>query len=61
MVLGVLFGPLAIYYGVKAMKQKKAMGETDGVAGLWVAGVLGGIDSLGGLVFAGVFVWAMFK
>jgi uncharacterized RDD family membrane protein YckC len=42
--LGLLFGPLTFYYAVKGLKQKKAMGETDGRAGLWVAMVFAAIE-----------------
>ncbi len=51
--LGVLFGPLAIYYGVKGLKQKKAMGESDGKTGLWVAIVLGSLEIAVSLIFIG--------
>ncbi len=51
--LGVLFGPLAIYYGVKGLKQKKAMGESDGKTGLWVAVVLGSLEIAASLIFLG--------
>ena len=38
---GVLLGPLAIYYAIKGLRQKKAMGESDGRVGLWLAILLG--------------------
>ncbi len=51
--IGILFGPLAIYYGVKGLKQKKAMGESDGKPGLWVAIVLGSIEIAASLFLLG--------
>ncbi len=49
--LGLLFGPLAIYYGVKGLKQKKAMDESDGKTGLWMAIILGGLEIAVSLTF----------
>ncbi len=59
--LGILFGPLAIYYGVKALKQKKSMGENDGMVGIWAAIVLGGLECAAGIFFAGALIMAMVK
>jgi hypothetical protein len=56
-ILGFILGPLAIYYGVKALKQKKSMGETDGIAGIWVAMVIGGLVTAGGLFFIGFLIF----
>jgi hypothetical protein len=49
--LGLLFGPLAIYYASKGLKQKKAMDESDGKAGLWIAIVVGALEIVGGAFF----------
>jgi uncharacterized paraquat-inducible protein A len=61
MVFGVLFGPLAIYYGIKGVKQKRAMGESDGIVGLWAAIVLGGIECAVGIFFAATLIKGMFR
>ena len=47
--LSVLFGVLAIYYGVKGLRQKKQMGERDGVIGVWIAMFFGSLEAIGGL------------
>ena len=60
-VFSMLLGPLAIYYGVRGLKQKKEMGEEDGIAGIWTAMVIGGIETIGGVVLVGMFVVSMFK
>jgi len=59
--LGFLFGPLAIYYGIKGLKQKKEMGESDGLVGLRVAIVIGSLESIGGALFMGFFIYGMLK
>ena len=57
MFLGILFGPLAIFYGVKALRQKKEFGETDGRTGVWIAMVIGIVEALVGIFMIGsVFV-----
>jgi len=61
MIFGVLFGPLAIYYGVKGVKQKKAMGESDGLVSLWAAIVVGGIECAIGIFFATTFIRGIFR
>ena len=61
MILGILFGPLAIYYGVKGLKQKKAMGESDGLTGLWLAIVVGVVEAGVGVFFVFTFVKGMLR
>ena len=46
--IGILLGPLALYYGIKGLKQKKEMGETDGRFGIFVAMTLGVIEMVAG-------------
>jgi hypothetical protein len=60
-LFAIVFGPLAIYYGVKALKQKKAMGEEDGFAGIWLAILIGSLQVAGGLVLIGLLVSGMMK
>jgi hypothetical protein len=60
-VLAIVLGPLAIYYGVKALKQKKAMGEEDGLVVIWLAIVLGVVQLGVGLVFIGMLIFRMMK
>lgn len=51
----VAFAPLAIYYGIRALKQKKAMGETDGKILVWVSMLLAVVDIGFGLVMTAAF------
>jgi hypothetical protein len=46
-----VIGPLAIYYGAKALRQKKKLNETDGLVGIWAAMVLGAIETAVGMFF----------
>jgi hypothetical protein len=48
--IGPVAGPAAILYGVKGLRQKREMGDTDGVVGVWVAMVLGGLAAVGWIV-----------
>jgi hypothetical protein len=45
----IFFGPLAIYYAVKGLRQKDRMKESDAIVGLWAALILGILESLIGL------------
>jgi len=54
--LCVLFGPLAIYYGIKGLRQKKALGESEGIAGIWVAMALGLLETAAGVAFIGFMI-----
>ncbi len=47
----IVAGPAAVYYGIKGLRQKREMGETEGRVGVWLAIVLGGLE---GLVWMGV-------
>ncbi|HVS29849.1 MAG TPA: hypothetical protein VMS98_00200 [Thermoanaerobaculia bacterium] len=60
-VLGLLFGPLTIYYAVKAFKLKKEMGEEDGKGFLWVAITFGVIETVVGIFFLGALVMGMLE
>ena len=55
----VLLGPLAVYYGIKGLRQKKAMDETDGRVGVWIAMILGAAETIGGLVLIGFLIFGM--
>ncbi len=49
--IGILTGLLAIYYGIRGLRQKKELGDRDGVAGIWGAITLGVLESLiGGFI-----------
>jgi hypothetical protein len=57
----IVLGPLAIYYGVKALRQKREMGEEDGFAGIWLA-ILIGVAEVGvGLFLVGSLIVGMMK
>ena len=43
-VFGFVFGPLALVYGLKGLKQKKRMGESRGVVWTYVCMVLGVLE-----------------
>lgn len=43
--VGIVAGPAAVYYGIKGLRQKREMGETEGRAGVWAAIVLGGLEA----------------
>jgi hypothetical protein len=55
----IFFGPLAIYYGVRGLRQKDRMKESDAVVGLWAALILGIFETLIGLVLIISIVAAM--
>jgi len=55
----VAIGPLAVYYAVKALGQKKEMEETDGKAGIRVALVAGVLETVLGLVLLAVWIAAL--
>ena len=41
--VGIVAGLAAVYYGIKGLRQKRQMGETEGIASIWVAMVLGAL------------------
>ena len=43
MVVGLITAPLGIFYGVRGLAQKRKMGETEGVTGLYVSIVFNSI------------------
>ena len=47
--VGPVAGPASIYYGMKALAQKEAMGDPGGRVGTWVLFVLGAAAAVGGL------------
>jgi len=63
-LLGLLFwffavaiGPFAVYYGIRGVRQKRAMGEKEGRVGAWVAIFLGAVETVG----SAAFLFAAFK
>jgi hypothetical protein len=52
-----LFGSAAVYYGVRALRQKAALGESDGRATNWVVIVLGVLEIVGGLGLLTFLIW----
>jgi hypothetical protein len=54
--VGIIAGPAAVYYGMKGLRQKREMGETDGRAGVWLAIVLGALEAVGWLVVVALMV-----
>jgi hypothetical protein len=54
----IVLGPLAIYYGIKGLRQKKSMGEADGRVGVWIAMLLGTVETAAGVAFIGWLIWA---
>lgn len=59
--LSILLGPLAIYYASKGLQQKKQMAETDGRVGLWIAIVMGSMETIGGATLVFLIAARMFK
>jgi hypothetical protein len=51
MFIGVLFGPAAVVYAVKGMKQRRLSGESDGLVGLWLSLILGVLVTAIGIVY----------
>ena len=49
---GPFCGPAVVYYCIKALRQKKELGETDGLVVIWLTIILGVLE-----FFMGVFVW----
>lgn len=59
--LAIILGPLAVFYGVKALRQKKAMDESDGRIGIWAAMIIGGLQTIGGIALLGVIIMGLAK
>ena len=59
--IGFILGPLAIYFGIKGLKQKKQMGERDGVVGIWVAMTLGVVEVVASVFLIGALLANLFK
>jgi hypothetical protein len=59
--LCIVLGPLAIYYAVNGLKQKKQMDERDGIAGLWAAIVVGAIQTVAGIALIGSLIVGMLR
>lgn len=57
-IFALAFGPLTIYYGIKGLRQKKQMGEREGIAGIWVAMAIGLIETILGVAMIGMIVTA---
>ena len=51
--------PAAIYFGVKWLKWKKKMRESDTLAGAYFAIVLGAIEAMGFLMLLALLVWGL--
>jgi len=50
LLLAPIFGPAAIFYGVKAFKQKREMGERDGKIMLYLIMILAVLETIFGIV-----------
>ena len=48
--LAVILGPAGFIFGLKALKQKKEMGESDGIIGIYLALLLGALEAVGAVV-----------
>jgi hypothetical protein len=59
--LGIVLGPLALYYGVKGLRQKKEMGETDGRVGIVIAMTLAVIELLVSGALIAFFVFGLMQ
>lgn len=57
----MVLGPLAIYYGVKGLRQKKSLGESDGIAGVWVAMILGAVETVAGFGLIGYLIFGAIR
>ena len=54
--VAIVAGPAAVYYGIKGLRQKREMGETEGRVGVWLAIVLGALEGAGWLVIVALIV-----
>jgi uncharacterized paraquat-inducible protein A len=59
MFLGVPFGAVAIYYGIKARKQRKSEGRS--TIGVTIVTLLGALEIVGGLIWVGFLIYAIGK
>lgn len=50
-LFGAIFGLAAVVYGVKALRQKRKLGESDGLTSIYIAIVLGVLEMVGGTLF----------
>jgi hypothetical protein len=55
-IFAVAIGPLAVFYAVKALEQKREMAEADGKAGIRVALAAGVLETVLGLVLVAVWI-----
>lgn len=54
-----VFAPAAIYFGVKHLRWKKKMKESDGLGGAYVAIVMGALEGVGLLILLAFLIWAI--
>jgi hypothetical protein len=54
--VGIVAGLGAVYYGIKGLRQKREMGETEGIVGIWLAMVLGALAAALWLVFLALMI-----
>ena len=58
---GFFLAPVALIYAIKGIKQKREMGEWDGVSGLYITVVLAGLECLGAILVVIAIVGAIAK
>ena len=59
--LCILFGPFAIYYGIKALKQRKEYGDIESPWRIWLAMFIGAVETVGGFAFIGFLIYGLSK
>ena len=59
LVFAPIFGPPAIYFGVRQLRWKKKMKESDSLGGAYIAIVLGVLEGIGFLVLLAYLVWSL--
>ncbi len=47
-IFAPVFGPVAVYYAIRGLRQKRRMGESDGLVSIYIALVMGVLEAVGG-------------
>lgn len=50
-IFSIILGPLAIHYAIKGLREKKAMGDREGLVGIWATLVFAGLETIAALFF----------
>lgn len=60
LLVGGALGPLAVVYGLKGLRQKKEMGESQGIAGIYFYAILGVLESVAFVLLVVLLLMAFF-